>query len=266
MNGIARIRAAFDAAANDDRAAVIAYVVAGRPDVDSCVDVIIDVHAAGADIVELGMPFSDPLADGPVIRRATRLALDDGVSVATVLEIVTAVRARGCDVPLVLMGYINPVLSYGIERFADDLAVAGVDGVILPDLPLDEAGEARRLLAARDIAMTFLITPLTQLERRAQLLDASTGFCYAVATTGTTGARGSVDPRARVLLDDLRERSGGVVPIAVGFGVSTPAHVEALAPHADGVIIGSALVERIERSQDASSFVAALSAAARVVG
>ncbi|MEO6866541.1 MAG: tryptophan synthase subunit alpha [Gaiellales bacterium] len=261
MSGVERIRNAFTTANDCGRTALIAYIVAGRPDVDACVDLVVDLHAAGADIIELGMPFSDPLADGPVIRRATRRALDDGIDIDAVLGIVRDVRARDCNVPIVLMGYVNPVLAYGVERFAAAAHEAGVDGLILPDLPLDESEDARRAFAAHELSITFLITPLTIPERRDELLIASTGFCYAVATTGTTGARGSIDPRAIDLLADLRNRSAGAVPIAIGFGISTSAHVTAFAPHADGVIIGSALVDRIERGDEPVRFVSELAEA-----
>ena len=250
MTGVDRVHAAFAAAAADGRAALVPYLVAGRPSREACVQLVLDAHAAGADLVELGVPFSDPLADGAVIRNATRAALDDGIDVAAVIEIVRTIRARGCDVPIVLMGYVNPLLAYGLTQLCIDAALAGVDGLIVPDVPLEQATELRACAAATGIGLTFLVTPLTAPERLVSLVAASTGFCYAMATTGTTGARSELDSRTIDLLERTRAIAGDI-PVAVGFGVSSAEQVEALAPHADGVIVGSALVDLIERDGDA---------------
>jgi tryptophan synthase alpha chain len=202
--------------------------------------------AAGADVVELGLPFSDPLADGTVIRNATRRALDEGITIAGCLDLVRAVRAAGTQVPLICMGYVNPLLAYGLERFCADAAAAGVDGLIIPDVPLEAAAELRAAAAANGLGITFLATPLTSDARIAELAAASTGFLYAVASTGTTGARADVAAATVELLDRARSIAGDV-PVAVGFGVSSADHVARLAPHADGVIVGSALVELVEQ-------------------
>lgn len=246
--GAARIRRAFDAAAATDRAALVPYVVAGRPGFDACVDLVGQLTARGADIVELGVPFSDPLADGAVIRDATRRALDDGMTVARVLELVRAVRARGVDVPIVLMGYANPLLAYDLDRFCRDAARAGADGLVVPDA---QGLEPLHELAAREgLGLTMLVTPLSSDERIGALAVRSTGFLYAVASTGTTGAREQVADTTVELLGRARSLAGGA-PVAVGFGVSTPEHVARLAPHADGVIVGSALVALVEEDVDA---------------
>ncbi|MBC7462434.1 MAG: tryptophan synthase subunit alpha [Thermoleophilia bacterium] len=245
------LRAAFAAAAADGRAALVPYLVCGRPDATGTAELVRQAAAAGADIVELGVPFSDPLADGETIRNATRRALDGGMTVAGCLEVVRLVRAAGETVPIVLMGYINPLAAYGLERFCDDAAASGVDGLIVPDMPLEESGELLAHATRTGLGMTFLVTPVTGDARITQLAAASTGFLYCVATTGTTGARDDVDPRTVDLLDRVRGLAGDT-PFAVGFGVSTPAHVAALAPHAGGVIVGSALVALIER--DAAAF------------
>lgn len=265
MTGAERIRAAFAAAREDGRAALVPYVVAGRPDAEACARLVAEIAAAGADVVELGVPFSDPLADGPVIRDATRRALDAGVTVGTCLDIVRSVRSLGVTVPIVCMGYVNPLLAFGIEAFCAAAAEAGVDGLIVPD-----AGGDARLRAACDragLGTTLLATPLSSDERILELARGCTGFLYAVATAGTTGTRDEVAAstidflrRARRLLDE----AGLDVPTAVGFGISTPEHVERLAPHVDGVVVGSALVELVEREPDgASDFVAALVSAGR---
>ncbi len=242
--GAARIRAAFTRARSERRTALVPYVVAGRPARDACVDLVVDLVAAGADIIELGVPFSDPLADGAVIRNATRLALDDGMTVAGCLAIVRAIRARGVDVPIVLMGYVNPLLAYGVGGFCRDASAAGVDGLIVPDA--QRMDELHTAAAANGLGLTMLVTPLSSDERIRELAARSTGFLYAVATTGTTGARADVADATVELLDRARACAGDV-PVAVGFGISLPEHVARLAPHADGVIVGSALVELVER-------------------
>ncbi|MCW2926351.1 MAG: tryptophan synthase, alpha subunit [Thermoleophilia bacterium] len=249
--GAARIRRAFEAARAADRAALIPYVVAGRPGIEACVDLVEALAGAGADVVELGVPFSDPLADGAVIRDATRLALDDGMTVAGVLQLARDVRARGVDVPLVCMGYVNPLLAYGLERFCADAAAAGVDGLIIPDVPLEAGRELREIAAAHGLGMTFLVNPMTEPARIAELAASSTGFLYAVASTGTTGARSDVAGSTVELLERLAA-AGIDAPVAVGFGISTPEHVATLAPHADGIIVGSALVELVEQDVEAA--------------
>lgn len=247
--GAGRIRAAFGGARSAHRTALVPYVVAGRPGIEACVDLVGQLVAAGADIIELGVPFSDPLADGTVIRNATRRALDDGVTVAGVLGIVGAVRSRGVDVPIVLMGYVNPLLAYGLEAFCRDAAAVGVDGLIVPDA--QQLAELRVAAAAHGLGITMLVTPLSSDARISELAAQSTGFLYAVATTGTTGARTDVADATVELLARARAAAGDV-PVAVGFGISTPEHVSRLAPHADGVIVGSALVELAEQDPDAA--------------
>ncbi|MCW2949691.1 MAG: TrpB [Thermoleophilia bacterium] len=257
------IRAAFACSARERRACLVPYLVCGRPDSAGTVQLVRQAADSGADLIELGVPFSDPLADGQTIRNASRLALEAGMSVAGCIDIVRQIRADGIEIPVVLMGYVNPIAAYGIERFCADAAAAGVDGLIVPDMPHEEAGELVAHAAASELGMTFLVTPVTSDERIAQLAVASTGFLYCVATTGTTGARSDVDPRTTQLLRRVRAHAG-TTPVAVGFGVSTPAHVASLAPHAGGVIVGSALVALVEA--DATLFadrVGELVAAAR---
>jgi tryptophan synthase alpha chain len=258
--GARRIRAAFERADAQGRAALVPYLVAGRPSRDSCVDLACEVAAAGADVLELGVPFSDPLADGEVIRNATRRALDDGMSVAGTLELVRAIRERGVDVPIILMGYVNPLLSYGLARFCADAADAGVDGLIVPDAA--NLHELDEVAADAGLGMTLLVTPLSSDERIAELAERSTGFLYAVASTGTTGARADVAEATIELLGRARSHAG-TTPVAVGFGVSTAAHVATLAPHAAGVIVGSALVAHVEHDPaGVPGFVAKLADAA----
>ncbi len=247
--GAARIRAAFATARAAQRTALVPYVVAGRPGTDACVELVEQLVDAGADLVELGVPFSDPLADGTVIRNATRRALDDGMNVAGVLEIVRAVRARGVEAPIILMGYVNPLLAYGLEAFCRDAAAAGVDGLIVPDA--QQLAALRDSAATNGLGITMLVTPLSSDARIRELAAQSTGFLYAVATTGTTGARTDVADATIELLARARSATGDV-PVAVGFGISTPDHVTRLAPHADGVIVGSALVALVEQDPGAA--------------
>jgi tryptophan synthase alpha chain len=260
-SGAARIRAAFELAAAASRTALVPYLVAGRPSRGAFVELLAQVDAAGADVIEVGVPFSDPLADGAVIRDATRGALDDGMNVAGVLELVREVRSRGITTPIILMGYVNPLLAYGIDAFCRDAAAAGVDGLIVPDAAeLTELDDAARV---HGLGMTMLVTPLSSDARIAELAERSTGFLYAVASTGTTGARTDVADATIELLERARGLAGRV-PVAVGFGISTPQHVARLAPHADGVIVGSALVDLVERDAAAApSRVAELHAATR---
>ncbi len=260
MTGAARIREAFRQAAANGQTALVPYVVAGRPSRDACAQLACELAAAGANVIEIGVPFSDPLADGAVIRNATRRALDDGMTVLGVLDVVRAIRAAGCDVPIVLMGYANPLLAYGIDAFCADAAAVGVDGLIVPDA--QEFEPLRVAAAEHGIGLTMLVTPLSSDERIRDLAERSTGFLYAVASTGTTGARSEVSDATIQLLDRARHITAGGVPVAVGFGVSSPEHVARLAPHADGVIVGSEIVARVEADVNAvAAFVASLAAA-----
>lgn len=210
---------------------------------DACVD-------AGADFVELGMPFSDPLAEGLPIQRASARALSHGVTMRDAFATAAAFTARHPDVPLVLMGYVNPVLQYGVDAFCRDAVEAGVAGLILPDLPPEEASEVREAAARHGLALTFLVAPNTS-EARLRTVDAATtGFVYAVSTPGLTGqaVAGSADAVAAYL--DRAVAAVAPSPLCVGFGIRTGRDVRRLAPHADGVIVGSALIEVAEKAWD----------------
>lgn len=227
------------------RTGIIPYLPVGFPTADSTAMLVHAAETAGADAIELGIPFSDPLADGPTIQRATARALQHGVTLATCLDAVRAARATGVTIPLLLMGYYNPILRYGLERFAEAAAVAGVDGCIVPDLPPEEAGDLRAALDAVDIALIPMVAP-TSTDRRLELATRDArGFVYCVSVTGVTGARRELPPDLPAFLD--RVRAATTLPIAVGFGVSTREHVEQVGRLADLAIIGSAVVERIDR-------------------
>ena len=242
MNGPQRIRGAFDAAAAEGRTALIAYVLAGYPTEADALAGAEAALAAGADILEVGVPFSDPMADGPTIADAGRVALAAGGGLPSALRLVGALRRRQHGAPLVVMSYLNPLLAAGEHETLHALRAAGSDGLIVPDLPAGASRRLERLAASLDLALAFLVAPNTPPDRIEQAIDASTGFLYVVPLFGVTGARDVVASGARALITSIRARAAGRVPVAAGFGLGTAAQVAELAPVADGLIIGSALV------------------------
>jgi tryptophan synthase alpha chain len=240
--GPARIRAAFDRCRAAGETALVTYVMGGDPDVASSTAMALACAEGGADLLEIGVPFSDPIADGPTIQHAAERALAAGIRTADVLAIAAAVRARS-EVPIALMGYLNPILAHGVERFAKDCARAGVDALIVPDLLPEEAGELAPALAAQGVRTVFLLAPTSGPERIAAAARAATGFLYFVSVTGVTGAKKAVAADIRAQVEAIRARSD--VPVVVGFGVSSPAEARALGRLADGVVVGSAIVKRI---------------------
>jgi tryptophan synthase alpha chain len=235
-----RIQAAFDAAAKRGSAALVTYVMAGDPDLATSRDMALACAAGGADILEIGMPFSDPIADGKTIQGAGERALRSGTTIASCLKIAAEVRRR-TPAAIALMGYVNPVLAYGEERFLDDCAAAGVDALILPDLPPEEASSFRVAAAERGVKLVFLLAPTSTPARVAAACDAATGFVYFVSVTGVTGARASLPADLGAKVAAVRKRSP--VPVVVGFGVGTPAQARSVGKLADGVVVGSALVD-----------------------
>jgi tryptophan synthase alpha chain len=245
MSGIERIAAAFEAARGDGRAALMPYGMGGFPD-EATSKLVIDVYAdAGADLIELGVPFSDPLADGPVIHDAATKALAGGATLASVLELGRAAAER---VPVIPMVYANMVLARGAERYAADLAEAGMSGTIVPDLPPEEATEVRDALLAAGLALIPLIAPTTPPARRAEICRDATGFIYVVSDTRTTGER---DEMPAELGDLVRAvQADASVPAAVGFGIGTPDQAAQVGSIADGVIVGSRLVREVAEAGD----------------
>jgi tryptophan synthase alpha chain len=237
-----RIDATFAACRARNEAALVAYLMSGDPNLATSRAMALACVEGGADLLELGMPFSDPIADGPTIQLAAERALASGTNVARCLELAGSVRAR-TEIPIALMGYVNPVLSHGEARFVDDCAKAGVDAVILPDLPPEEAEGFGRLAREKGIATVFLLAPTSTPARRAAACRAASGFLYFVSVTGVTGGQAAVASDLAPLLGELRDESP--VPVVVGFGVSTPAQAKALAAFADGVVVGSAIVARV---------------------
>jgi tryptophan synthase alpha chain len=237
--GVERIAEAFAGArANGRRAALMPYMMGGFPDLETSTRIGLAYARAGADLIELGVPFSDPLADGPVIHAAATRALSAGATVAGVLEVARAVSR---EVPVVIMCYANPIFFRGLERFADLLVDHGVSGLIVPDLPLEEAADARAACAARGLAFVPLAAPTTPLARLERIGADASGFLYTVSLTGTTGERAEVDGGLEAVV--ARAGAHTTVPVAVGFGISTPEHARAAAAAgADGVIVGTRLV------------------------
>jgi tryptophan synthase alpha chain len=221
----------------------VAFLTAGDPSLDRTVAAALELEAAGVDVLELGVPFSDPLADGPVIQRSSERALGRGVTLARVLETVRRIREQS-ELPLVLFSYLNPLLQRGLERVAGEAARAGVDGVLVTDLPPEEAGEWIRAARAAGLETIFLAAPTSPDERLRRVAEASRGFVYAISRTGVTGERQALSDDARPLVERLRALSD--VPVALGFGISTPEQVKQASAVADAVVVGSALVRFLE--------------------
>lgn len=238
MSGAERIDAAFKAAADEGRAALMPYMMAGYPDRETGLAVAAAYADAGADLIELGVPFSDPLADGPTIHAAATQALEAGATFATALEVCRAVADR---VPVVFMAYANMVLAQGgAAEFAQMARAAGAAGAIVPDLPHDEAGEVRAAFDAEGLALVPLLAPTTPEERRRRICESARGFVYVVSTVGTTGERAEIPPALTELV--AATKADASTPVAVGFGIGTPEQAAQVGEIADGVIIGSRLV------------------------
>jgi len=235
---------AFAARGDDAAPGVIPYFTAGFPRLDDTVALLLAAQRCGCVAVEVGVPFSDPLADGPTIQRAGWQALQQGMTLPLAMEQVRAARRQGLHLPVAFMTYVNPVLSYGVGAFARDAVQCGADGAIIPDLPADEAGELRRALHGQGMALIPLIAPTTPRERIVRATQDARGFVYCVGVTGVTGARNALAPEALQLLDAVREVSP--LPRALGFGISQPHHLMQLRGRAEAVVIGSALLDAID--------------------
>ena len=242
---------------------IVAYITAGDPSLDATQKFVLELAETGADVIELGVPFSDPLADGPTIQRASERALKSGTTLAGVLDLVRRIRQSSPpanDVPLVLFSYYNPILQMGLEKFAAAAAAAGADGVLATDLTPEESGDYRRILAAHLLDTIFLGAPTSTDERLAKIAACSSGFLYLISRTGVTGAKDALPDDLPALL--RRARSVTQLPIAVGFGISLPGHVSVLGGLADAAVVGSALVSEIEKATVPNPTPAAIDAAA----
>lgn len=240
---MSRVTDTIRAAEAAGRGVLVGYLPAGFPTVDETIDALVALAEGGADVIELGIPYSDPVMDGLVIQQATNRALDNGFRVHSVFDIIRAVTAR-VDVPILVMTYWNPVVQYGIDRFARELAAAGGAGLITPDLIPDEAGEWLAASDAHGLDRVFLAAPSSTDERLRATVKASRGFVYAVSTMGITGTRDDLDAAARTLVERLR--AVGAETVCVGVGISTPEQVRAVCGYADGAIVGSLLVATLD--------------------
>ena len=234
-----RLSAAFERIRAEKRTGLVTYVTAGDPDLSRSADILCGLDRAGADVLEVGIPFSEPLADGPVIQRATERALAAGTTASGVLDLVKGVR-KSVKAPIVLFTYANPVLRMGIDTFGDRARDAGVDGVLVLDLPIEEAGGFRETMAARDIDMIFLLSPTTTDVRLKEAARLGRGFLYGISRLGVTGTRDTVADGAEALAGRMRAATS--LPIALGFGISSPAHVRQIGTFADAAVVGSGLV------------------------
>jgi tryptophan synthase alpha chain len=248
------ISEAIRTAKSRGRPALVSYVTAGFPNRETFLEQLAGI-ADASDVVEIGVPFSDPMADGPTIQRSSRVALAQGVSLKWILSELARPRAA-LRAPLVLMSYLNPLLAYGLERLPDDAARAGIAGFIVPDLPFEECEDVRAALAARGLALVQLVTPVTPIERVQMLCNASSGFVYAVTMTGTTGKNVALPAQALDYFERVKRISP--LPVCAGFGIRSREQVDKLSPHVDGVVVASALVEMWERGEDPVAFLRTL--------
>lgn len=240
-----RISAKFNELRSQERKGFIPFVSAGDPDLETSRQIVLTLADCGADIIELGVPFSDPMADGPTIQTSSMRALENGVTLDDILGMVADIR-KETDVPMVLFSYLNPLYRYGIERLAKDSAAAGIDGILVTDAIDEEAADIRTVLQNSGLDLISLIAPTTSDERLESIVKDASGFIYAVSRAGVTGAQASTSSSAEVLVNRVRLFTD--LPIAVGFGISTRSQIEEVWKYADAAVVGSAIVAEIERS------------------
>ncbi|HEY1924162.1 MAG TPA: tryptophan synthase subunit alpha [Candidatus Acidoferrum sp.] len=243
---------------------IVAYITAGDPSLDATLKFVVALAEAGTDAIELGIPFSDPLADGPTIQRASERALKAGTTLAGVLDLVRRIRqsnSAASDVPLILFGYYNPIFQMGVEKFAAAAAQVGADGVLVTDLTPEESADYRRVLAANNLDTVFLAAPTSTDERLKTIAGVTSGFLYLISRTGVTGAKDSLPDDLPSLIRRVRAHTN--VPLAVGFGISQPGHVSVLGGLADAAVIGSSLVSEIEKAESVDAAASALAARIR---
>jgi tryptophan synthase alpha chain len=260
---MSRIADTFTRLRAEHRSALMPYVTIGFPRRETTLDLIPALEQAGADMFELGIPFSDPVADGPTIQQAAQRALENGVTLSYCFETVAALRQRGVHVPLLLMGYYNPILRYGLEKACTELAAAGGDGWIIPDLPPEESDEFNGYAHTYHLDVIQFVAPTTPASRIATIASKATGFLYCVSVAGVTGSRPSLSDDLPPFLARVRQHAPNI-PLVVGFGISTAEHVEQVSMYADGAIVGSALIRCLEQAppdrvvEEGATFVRAL--------
>jgi tryptophan synthase alpha chain len=231
----------------EGKKALVPFVTAGFPKKDITPEIVWALADSGADMVELGIPFSDPLADGPTIQASSQIALQRGVRLLDIFRMAEKIRTRS-EIPLLLMGYYNPLFAYGLEKFCRDAAHSGVDGLIIPDLPPEEGGELAKICRPHNLSVVYLIAPTTPAGRIAKIANSSSDFSYCISITGVTGERKNLSTELKDFLLSVRMKTRK--PFVVGFGISTPEQVRQLAPYSDGVVVGSALVKLILDEND----------------
>ncbi|MFO7819872.1 MAG: tryptophan synthase subunit alpha [Halanaerobacter sp.] len=242
---MSRISEKFKQLQAEGQKAFIPFLMAGDPNMEITKELVLEAEARGADIIELGLPYSTPLADGPTIKKAGKRSLEHQTNLDDIFKLVAEIRAES-EIPLVLMGYYNLVFKYGVEKFVQQCEEAGVDGTIIPDLPIGEDEDLRSL--ADELDIISLVTTTSKTSRVKEVAQKSQGFIYAVSTPGTTGARTEISSEIEEKVEELRELT--TTPIAVGFGISKPEHVAAVTSFADGAIVGSAIIRQLEANLD----------------
>ena len=240
-----RINEKFKVLKKENRGGFIPFIVAGDPNLHVTGQLILELARNGASVIELGVPFSDPVADGVTIQAAAERALKNSVSIKAILNVVSEVRTKGCEVPIILFSYFNPILQFGLEKFAEKAAEAGVDGILITDLVPEEAEEFRSILTAKNLALIMLAAPTSSDERLRKITEKASGFVYAVSRAGVTGARNALSADAENLVARLRKYTD--LPIAVGFGISNAEQVSSTWKYADAAVVGSAIVAEIAR-------------------
>jgi tryptophan synthase alpha chain len=244
---MSRIESAFSSLQSKGEKALVIYLTAGDPSLEGSREIVLGLDAAGVDCVEIGVPFSDPTADGPIIQAASQRSLKNGTTLSSILDMIESIR-KVSEIPVVLFGYYNPILSYGTERFAARAQQAGVDGILVVDLPPEEAAELRQYTDPKNIDFISLIAPTTSTERVRMIASHASGFLYYISITGVTG---TAKPHVEEVATDIKRiRTVTALPLVVGFGISTPQQAKEIAPYADGIVIGSAVVRMIEEHSD----------------
>lgn len=248
-----RIDEKFSQLKSEQRGGFIPFIVAGDPNLETTKTLILELARQNASVIELGVPFSDPVADGVTIQASAERALLNPISVKDILRIVAEVRAENCETPIILFSYFNPILQFGLENFVDEAAKAGVDGILITDLVPEEAGEFRAILAAKNLSLIMLAAPTSSDERLIKICEKASGFVYAVSRAGVTGARNEMSNDAQTLVERLRRYTE--LPIAVGFGISTAEQITETWKYADAAVVGSAIVAEIGRVGDSANAV-----------